>query len=306
MIAKISQIIQNEISKYEIMLQKIEEFEESGPDGHLKIYRTKSGIYFGQQVFDPKTQRWKSIYINKRNLPLAKTLAQKSYYWKIKYLLQNNLKVLRQLQTIHHPKELEDGYSRLPKEIQMLVIPLHETTEMRIQNWNAEVYVSNPAMPEHLRYETEQGEFVRSKSEMIIANLLYQHRNTILYKYERPLQVITSGKPRTIYPDFTILNIHTGKITYLEHAGMMDDPKYANDYVRKVNTYMENNLLPGLDVLFTYESQMCPLELKILKKTIEILLEARGRGQIGQVDQAFLHVGPSPSIQQARGQRPGV
>ena len=54
---------------------------------------------------------------------------------------------------------------------------------------------------------------------------------------------------------------------------MMDDPKYANDYVRKVNTYMENNLLPGLDVLFTYESQMCPLELKILKKTIEILLE---------------------------------
>lgn len=29
---------------------------------------------------------------------------------------------------------------------------------------------------------------------------------------------------------------------------------------------------------------------------------ASGRGQIGQVDQAFLHVGPSPSMQQARGQ----
>ena len=28
---------------------------------------------------------------------------------------------------------------------------------------------------------------------------------------------------------------------------------------------------------------------------------ASGRGKIGQVDQAFLHVGPSPSMQQARG-----
>ena len=273
MTTKIAKIIQDEISRNEVMLRKIEEFEKNAPHGHLKIYRNKSGIYFGQQVFDTKANRWKSVYINKKNLSLAKALAQKLYYKKVKSVLQNNLKILRQLQSLYHQKELEDGYSLLPKEIQALVVPLQETQKMRVQNWNAEVYEPNPAMPEHLRYETEQGELVRSKSEMIIANLLYQHRDTILYKYERPLQVITSGKPRIIYPDFTILNIRTGKITYLEHAGIMDEPKYANDHVRKFNTYVENDILPGLDVLFTYESQMCPLELKILKKTIEVLLE---------------------------------
>lgn len=273
MTTKIAQIIRDEISRNEIMLRKVEEFEANAPDGHLKIYRNKSGIYFGQQVFDPKANRWKAVYINKRNLSLAKALAHKLYYGQVKNVLQNNLKVLRQLQIVYHPKELEDGYSLLPEEIQMLVVPLQETSKMRIQKWNNEVYEPNPIMPEHLRYETEQGEYVRSKSEMIIANLLYQHRDTLLYKYERPLQVFSGGRVKVIYPDFTILNIATGKTTYLEHAGLMDDAKYANDYVRKFNTYMENDLLPGRDVLFTHESQMNPLELKILKKTIEILLE---------------------------------
>lgn len=79
--------------------------------------------------------------------------------------------------------------------------------------------------PENLRYETEQGDLVRSKSEVIIANILYQHRKDILYKYERPLEVMSDGKERNIYPDFTILNIHTGKVTYWEHAGRMDVPE---------------------------------------------------------------------------------
>jgi len=269
----LNKIISKEICKTEKMLATIEEFERNAPDGHLKTRRIKGKMYFGQQFFDKETNRWKSIHINKKILPLAQALAQKLYYSKVKGFLHHNLKILTQMQSSYHPQHLEEEYNLLPKEIQNLIVPLQETPEMRIQKWNAEIYEPNPAKPEHLRYETEQGELVRSKSEMIIANLLYQHRDTILYKYERPLQVVTDGKPRTIYPDFTILNIHTEKITYLEHAGMMDTPKYANDHVRKINTYMENNILPGLDVLFTYESEMCPLELKILKKTIAILLE---------------------------------
>ena len=87
--------------------------------------------------------------------------------------------------------------------------------------------------PENLRYETERGDVVRSKSEVIIANILYQNREHILYKYERPLEIVENGRKKTIYPDFTIINKNTGKITYWEHAGRMDDPYYANDFVKK-------------------------------------------------------------------------
>lgn len=67
-----------------------------------------------------------------------------------------------------------------------------------------------------------------------IANILYQHKNDIIYKYEKPLEIIENGWRKTIYPDFTIMNVHTGKVVYWEHAGLMDDAVYANDFVRKM------------------------------------------------------------------------
>lgn len=41
--------------------------------------------------------------------------------------------------------------------------------------------------------------------------------------------MVIAGHTQTIHPDFTIINIHTGKITYWEHAGRMDDAQYADD-----------------------------------------------------------------------------
>lgn len=123
--------------------------------------------------------------------------------------------------------------------------------------------------PENLRYETEQGDVVRSKSEVIIANILYQNRKDILYKYERPLEVMENGRMKTIFPDFTILNRHTGKVTYWEHAGRMDDPHYANEFVRKMNTYIANDLFLGRDVVVTYESQSNALDIKVVKELVQ-------------------------------------
>lgn len=48
--------------------------------------------------------------------------------------------------------------------------------------------------PETLRYETSAGEYVRSKSEVIIANLLYAKSDKLLYKYERPLLLKNHGQ----------------------------------------------------------------------------------------------------------------
>lgn len=155
-----------------------------------------------------------------------------------------------------------------------LVRPLLDEKAEIIKRWQEENYEKNNAYSENLRYETEQGELVRSKSEVIIANLLYRHREDILYKYERPLSVVVAGVSKTIYPDFTILNLHTGKITYWEHAGLMDDVNYANDFVRKVNTYTSNNLLPGRDVVFSYETQEIPLEISVIRKMVEEIRRA--------------------------------
>ena len=107
---------------------------------------------------------------------------------------------------------------------------------------------------------------------MIIADILYQNKEHILYKYERPLEIMINGKKTIIYPDFTIINLKTGKITYWEHAGMMDNPKYASSFVWKVNTYLENGIIQGINLIFTYETSENPLNTQYVLAMIDGLL----------------------------------
>ena len=188
-----------------------------------------------------------------------------------KSLVQKQLKELKQFVNKYPKDNLEEMYETLSDERKRLVKPLQPSVKQIIEQWEDEVYEKNTKYSEYLKFETDQGELVRSKSEVIIANLLYQNRH-ILYKYERPLELEAEGKSKIVYPDFTILNKRTGKIVYWEHAGRMDDPYYVNDFVKKINTYVTNGLLRGKDVILTYETQNNPLEISVVKRMIKELI----------------------------------
>lgn len=81
---------------------------------------------------------------------------------------------------------------------------------------------------------TNNGEFVRSKSEVIIADNL--SKNGIFYEYEREL---TLGDRRFI-PDFTIEK--DGKVYIWEHLGMMDDKVYKAKWEDKKSVYYSNGI----------------------------------------------------------------
>ena len=82
-------------------------------------------------------------------------------------------------------------------------------------------------------------------------------------------------RQKTIYPDFTILNKHTGKVTYWEHAERMDDSHYANEFVRKMNTYIANDLLLGRDVVVSFESLSNPLDIKVVKRLVKQIINSK-------------------------------
>lgn len=84
--------------------------------------------------------------------------------------------------------------------------------------WQKKSFSTNPYKPENKIYETDCHEFVRSKSEMNIANLLNQMG--IPYRYEAEL-ILPKGGVR--YPDFTLLNVKTRETVYYEHFGLLDD-----------------------------------------------------------------------------------
>jgi exodeoxyribonuclease V alpha subunit len=85
---------------------------------------------------------------------------------------------------------------------------------------------SEPYSAGRLVYGTTRGDRVRSKSELIVADLLhrYEQEGKLSYEYEKEL-FAPGGDPGDFrLPDFTI---HAGGRTfYWEHCGMMDDPAY--------------------------------------------------------------------------------
>ena len=73
---------------------------------------------------------------------------------------------------------------------------------------------------------SENGERVRSKSEVIIADIL--KNNGIPYRYEYPVLI-----NRNIHPDFCCLNVRTRKEYFWEHFGKMDDIEYARQKLER-------------------------------------------------------------------------
>ena len=275
---------QKEINRLEKMLKGIDMFLSVAPEGYLKWQNKNGKTYYYQQYMQDvpmiadKTMdtenfdKWKRKYIRKRDIGIVAALAQKNYYSSVKPLVQKQLKELKQFVNKYPKENLEEIYEALSVERKRFVKPLQVSVKQKIIQWEAEVYEKNTKYSENLKFETDQGELVRSKSEVIIANLLYQNQNHILYKNERPLEKTIEGRSKIVYPDFTILSKRTGKIIYWEHAGRMDDPYYVNDFVKKMNTYVTNGLLPGKDVILTYETQNNPLEISAVKRMIKELV----------------------------------
>lgn len=89
-------------------------------------------------------------------------------------------------------------------------------------------------------HRTVQGELVRSKSEVIIANAL--HAAGVRYQYEEPF--VGSDRSQRL-PDFTIDDPETGQRFVWEHLGMLNDRKYREAWKRKIAWYEANGVLPA-------------------------------------------------------------
>lgn len=189
----------------------------------------------------------------------------------MKDLAEKEIKALRHFINQYPDKQIETIYEELSPERKCLILPLLTDVQEAVKQFEEENYEQPTMYFGNLKFETEHGEVVRSKSEVIIANILHHNCEDILYKYERPLNLTIRGMTKTVYPDFTIINVHTGKIIYWEHAGRMDDLDYAEEFVKKMNTYVSNGLLPGRDIILTFETQGNPLDIGVVKKIVKSL-----------------------------------
>lgn len=128
--------------------------------------------------------------------------------------------------------------------------------------WMQETYDRNSKNSENLIYKAVNGINVRSKSEAIIAMLLYT--NKIPFRYECALNL----GDIIFYPDFTILHPKTEQLYYWEHFGLMDSPGYCQNAFSKQQLYAAHGILPSVHLLTTYENQAYPLNTELVEKMI--------------------------------------
>lgn len=99
-----------------------------------------------------------------------------------------------------------------------------------------DIGIKGPYRPEGLIHRTSDGTPVRSKSEVIVYDVLTALGLSV--RYEEPL-LSKSGDPKDFrLPDFTIH--HQGRIWYWEHLGMMDKASYQEDWQLKQQWYRDN------------------------------------------------------------------
>lgn len=148
-------------------------------------------------------------------------------------------------------------------EYQELLKPYFKVLSEELYEWQKSPYTHSNKYSEQLKHKTASGNVVRSKSEVLIDMALYKHK--IPFQYEAPLCL----GDEVFYPDFTIRHPYTGEKFYWEHFGRMDDKKYASNTVAKLRYYIEHGIIPGVNLITTYETLEKPLSLETVENVIK-------------------------------------
>lgn len=243
--------LENRIKKLENQLKIL-------PEG--KLYCARDGQSFKWYQHTDK----KNIYLGKKQRHLAEMLAKKKYLTLLKDDLTHEKRAvdfyLRHHQT--RPWKSEQFLIEKP-QYQQFLHQFLKPSSVELQEWVNAPYLKNNSHPQHLIHNTPGGINVRSKSEALIAMVLYN--NQIPFRYECALNL----GDVTFYPDFTILHPETKEIFYWEHFGIMDSSTYSQKTFQKLQTYSMHNIYPTIQLITTYETKAHPLTLETIDKIVK-------------------------------------
>jgi len=250
-------------AELEDLLKTVKTNQKDDPEGVLCIRPNKKTVQFYVRQKDGHEQ-----YLGKDKQDMIQALAQKRY----NHLLEEA--ALKKLEGIQKCREIlkdcsfntEQLTEELPAQIRKLVKTDSSMDPEDVEKWLNQDYDFDHPRNGNDDFETLNGEKVRSKSEIIIANLLKHHN--IPYIYEKSFDDGMPAKYRD-FPDFTCLNRRTGKTYYWEHCGKFDDPKYAENLMLRIQRFANHGVYLGSELIVTMETSKFPLKTSYVEKMIE-------------------------------------
>lgn len=225
-------------------------------------YAVKHGKRY-QYYFNDEKVKGKRKYIPVALHDEVKQRIQQEYEEKVIKVAQSELKNINKLLAVYENGLAEDVYKKMPAGKQIMISPISVDDEQFIDNWRRQKYEKKEFRDGDAEYYSGRDERMRSKSEVIIANML--DKLGIPYLYEKPLFLKGFG---IVYPDFTLLDIYTRREVYLEHLGMLGNIEYVNKSISKIRLYEKNGYYIGTDIIITGETVNVPLDIKAVEQRI--------------------------------------
>lgn len=239
--------------------QQLSKSLEIAPEGTLHVLQ-KSGK--NPDLYWYKQDRSNRKYIKKKETELAHLLAQKSYDTQLLDVIENRIAKAEELLE-SYSESIDAVYADLSQCRKGLVTPINISDEEYIRQWYEKHPGSQNDYPINGANYTNKGEWVRSKSEKILADLFA--RMDIPYVYEPQLRL---NNGTILYPDFLLLNIKVRKTYIYEHFGMMGDSAYSEKVSSKISQYEQNGLLLGDKLLFSMESLNEQLNAQVVERNL--------------------------------------
>lgn len=188
-------------------------------------------------------------------------LARKKYLEKsIEILTEETRRLEKFLQRYTEPTashilgKLPDSYRTLPEE---MFFPEREAERRQAER----PYRQNTKNLQEKKHITSRGLRVRSKSELLIAEKLYEYG--IPFRYD----ALIGNALHTLSPDF-MFSVD-GHIWYWEHCGMMGAPAYRARNEWKLAVYREMGIFPWKNLIVTYDTEDGIMDMRVIDAEIK-------------------------------------
>lgn len=256
-------------------------------------------MHRGRPEFYRRSEEGKRTYVS---LTAGSDIEELSSVYYNKRLLSAALKEKRQIERCLDILKQNPGASdidkvaeRIPEEVKANAVISQQTGEGYARIWqegNGLVKKRRThRKDDYHRYKTIRGDYVGSKSEVIIADRLFTRG--IPYHYEvafTPEVEIDESRPvyddfgmvigfetlgfspqdsDTLHPDFYVLNKRTSEAFFWEHFGKMDDPEYCRKNFNRFMRIVDAGFIIGKDLLVTHEDSKHPLQPEAIDRIID-------------------------------------
>lgn len=287
----LQEMIRERISMDRRRLSHYDKLASSSVDGRLNSRwdRRRGRTYY--YLKEPGTKREHPV----REAPNAHVwkLQVKRFAAEMVRILKNNIEVMEQCAALLLPDNDADVLQQLPRAYQPNAAfrPRSKRTASRgdrgiHRDFPGELPQSeNPYNPEELNIQTSFGLWVRTKGELLIAELLYSLG--IEFYYERALtldvrrtrETIVNGQilhdryqtKKTYYPDFTII-LPDGRVFYWEHKGLLKNYDYSERDILKTTDYNVNGIYQPHNYIVTEEGPENDIDFDGIKRIVQALL----------------------------------